>query len=149
VAKGGDPVLEKRAARDVLTFDELADRYLEDHAKPNKRSWEEDKRQLDSSLLPKWRNQPAGEITSDDLLGVINAKLREGAPVGANRLRALVSRIYSFAAEQRLVAAASNPVIGVKKPAWERSSFPTACECSRPQIVPASERRGRFRGTPE
>jgi len=121
VAKGGDPVLEKRAARDVLTFGQLADRYLEDHAKPNKRSWEEDKRQLDSSLLPKWKNQPAGEISSDDLLGVLNAKLREGAPVAANRLRALVSRIYTFGAEQRLVSATANPVIGVKKPAREKS----------------------------
>jgi hypothetical protein len=79
VAKGGDPVLEKRAARNVLTFGELADRYLEEHAKPNKRSWEEDQRQLDSSLLPKWRNQPAGEITSDDLLTLLNAKLRQRA----------------------------------------------------------------------
>ncbi len=41
--------------------------------------------------------------------------MRAGAPVAANRLRALVSRIYTFAAEQRLVPAAANPVIGVKK----------------------------------
>jgi hypothetical protein len=41
VAKDGDPLVEKRTARDVLTFGQLADRYLEDHAKPNKRSWEE------------------------------------------------------------------------------------------------------------
>jgi integrase len=121
VAKGGDPVLEKRAARDVLTFGELADCYLEDHAKPNKRSWEEDKRQLDSSLLPKWKNHPAAEISSDDLLALLNAKLRDGAPVAANRLRALVSRIYTFGAEQRLVPATANPVIGVKKPARETS----------------------------
>ena len=61
VAKGGDPVSEKRAARDVLTFGELAQRYIDDHAKPNKRSWAEDERQLESSLLPKWQNRPAGE----------------------------------------------------------------------------------------
>jgi integrase len=52
---------------------------------------------------------------------VLNAKLRDGAPVAANRLRALVSRIYTFGAEQRLVSAAANPVIGVKKPAREKS----------------------------
>ena len=34
VAKGRDPVVEKRAARDVLTFGELADTYIENHAKP-------------------------------------------------------------------------------------------------------------------
>lgn len=119
VAKGGDPVLEKRAARDVLTFGELAEEYIQHHAKPNKKSWAEDQRQLDSGLLPKWRNRAAVEVTAEDLLALLNAKLRDGAPVAANRLRALVSRIYTFGAEQRRVPATANPVIGVKKPTKE------------------------------
>lgn len=119
VAKGRDPVVEKRTAREVLTFDELAESYIEDHAKPRKRSWAEDERQLNADLLPKWRTRPAVEVTADDLLAVLNAKLRDGAPVAANRVRALVSRIYTFGAEQRLVPAAVNPVIGVKKPTKE------------------------------
>jgi integrase len=119
VAKGGDPVVEKRTAREVLTFGELAESYIENHAKPTKRSWAEDERQLKADLLPKWRTRPAVEVTADDLLAVLNAKLRDGAPVAANRVRALVSRIYTFGAEQRLVPAAVNPVIGVKKPTKE------------------------------
>jgi len=39
VAHGGDPVVEKRAARDVLTFGALAREYIDGYAKPNKRSW--------------------------------------------------------------------------------------------------------------
>ena len=119
VAKGGDPVAEKRAAREVLTFGALAERYIEDHAKPNKRSWAEDQRQLDANLLPKWKNRPAAEVTAEDLLNVLNAKVKAGAPVAANRVRALVSRIYTFGAEQRLVLANVNPVLGVKKPTKE------------------------------
>jgi integrase len=119
IARGGDPARDKQIARDVLTFGELAQRYIDDHAKPNKRSWAEDQRQLDASLLPKWRNRPAPEIATEDVIALLNAKVRDGAPVAANRLRALVSRIYTFGAEQRLVPAASNPVIGVKKPAKE------------------------------
>jgi integrase len=119
VVKGGEPVHEKRVARDVLTFGDLAKRYLDDYAKPSKRSWKEDERQLEAGLLPKWKNRPALEITSEDLLAVLNAKVREGSPVAANRYRALVSRIYTFGAEQRLVSATSNPVIGVKKPTKE------------------------------
>ena len=119
VAKGGDPVVEKRTAREALTFGELAESYIENHAKPTKRSWAEDDRQLNADLLPKWRTRPALEITADDLLAVLNAKLRDGATVAANRVRALVSRIYTFGAEQRLVPASANPVIGVKKPTKE------------------------------
>src|SRR4051812_13155621 len=47
VAMGGDPVLHKRAAREVLSFGQLATEYIEHHAQPNKRSWAEDARQLE------------------------------------------------------------------------------------------------------
>jgi integrase len=119
VAHGGDPVVEKRAAREVLTFGELAKEYIDSYAKPNKRSWEEDDRQLNASLLPRWKTRPAAEVSAEDLLVVLNAKVKAGAPVAANRLRALVSRIFTFGAEQRLVAPTANPVIGVKKPTKE------------------------------
>ena len=121
VAHGGDPVVEKRAAREVLTFGKLADTYIEDYAKLSKKSWEEDERQLESDLLPKWKSRPAAEIKSEDLLSILNAKVRNGSPVAANRLRALVSRIFTFGADQRLVPPSANPVIGVKKPTKELS----------------------------
>ena len=116
--QGGDPVAEKRAAREVLTFGELGER----HRGPRQaeqaelgRRW----RQLDASLLPKWRNRPAAEVTAEDLLVVLNAKVKAGAPVAANRVRALVSRIYTLGAEQRLVLPNVDPVLGVKKPTKE------------------------------
>jgi hypothetical protein len=58
VAHGGDPVVEKRAVREVLTFGALASKYIDDYAKPNKNSWQEDQRQLDADLLPKWKTRP-------------------------------------------------------------------------------------------
>jgi hypothetical protein len=121
VAHGRDPVADKHAAREVLTFGQLAEAYVEEYAKPNKKSWGEDKRQIDADLLPKWKSRPAGEIKAEDLLAILNAKVRDGAPVAANRVRALVSRIFNFAANQRLLPATANPVIGVKKPTKEKS----------------------------
>jgi integrase len=97
----------------------LAQEYIDSYAKPNKRSWREDERQLNASLLPKWKTRPAAEISAEDLLTLLDATVRAGAPVAANRLRALVSRIFTFAAGQRLVAPTANPVIGVKKPTKE------------------------------
>ena len=77
----------------MLTFGALAERYIDDHPKPHKRSCAEDQRQLDATLLPKWKNRPAADVTSEDLLTVLNAKLKAGAPVAASRVRALVSRL--------------------------------------------------------
>lgn len=145
VAHGGDPALEKQAAREVLTFADLAKRYIDDYAKPKKKSWEEDQRRLDADLLPKWKTRPAGEISADDLLAILNAKVRDGSPVSANRLRALVSRMFTFAAEQRLVPPTANPVIGVKKPTKETSRdrvltddeirrIWTACDTQNPYV---------------
>jgi hypothetical protein len=71
---------------------------------------------LNADLWPKLRTRPAVEVTADDLLAVLNAKLRDGAPVAANRVRALVSRIYTVGAEQHVVPPTANPAIGVKKP---------------------------------
>jgi hypothetical protein len=82
---------------------------VETYAKPNKRSGQEDEPQLGTSLLPKWKTRPAAEISAEDLLAVLNAKVKDGAPVAANRLRALVSRIFTFGAEQRLVSPTANP----------------------------------------
>src|SRR5262245_32641090 len=39
VALGKDPAREKQARAQALTFNELADLYLERYAKPKKRSW--------------------------------------------------------------------------------------------------------------
>jgi len=46
------------------TFGALAKEYLDSYARPNKRSWREDERQLNASLLPKWKTRPAAEISA-------------------------------------------------------------------------------------
>ena len=55
------------------------------------------------------------------MLAILNAKVKNGSPVAANRVSALVSCIFSFAAEQRLLPPTASPVIGVKKPTKEAS----------------------------
>jgi hypothetical protein len=67
-------------------------------------------RGINADLLPKWKSRPEAEIKAEDLLAILNAKVRDGSPVAANRVRALVSRIFTFAAQQRLVPPAANPL---------------------------------------
>src|SRR5438093_5221186 len=59
VVQGEDPASERRAANEAITFGELTDQYVEKHAKPKKRSWEEDERILRVYVPKSWRSSPA------------------------------------------------------------------------------------------
>jgi len=69
-----DPAAAKRARRSALTFSQLAEHYIEQWAKPRKRSWRDDARRLRTICQPRWGSQPASEVTRTDvrkLLGEI------------------------------------------------------------------------------
>ena len=119
VAKGGDPAADKRAARQAVTFKELAAEYIERHAKPRKKSWAEDQRQIDADLLPLWKHKLAAAVSRRDVRDLLDRMADRGASVGANRTRALVSKIYNFGLERELVD--HNPANGVAKVGRERS----------------------------
>lgn len=78
------------------SFAELAELYLERHAKPRKRSWRYDERQLDRDLLPAWGKRKAVDIRRSDVHQVLDAILDRGSPAMANRTRALISKIFNF-----------------------------------------------------
>jgi Arm DNA-binding domain len=148
ISRGGDPAAEKRAARDVLTFGQLAEKYLELHAEEHKKSWKEDERQLRVDLLPKWKNTSAGDIKRADVRATLDRITSRGAKVAANRVRALISKIYNFGIERELVD--RNPVIGVRKLAAEGSRERvltedeirrvwTACETQSPAWLRGSD----------
>src|SRR5438094_839666 len=62
VAKGNDPMAQKAALRIAGTFGELADFYMDEHSKPNKKSWSDDRRMLDAYILPAWEHMKASAI---------------------------------------------------------------------------------------
>lgn len=121
VATGGDPVAEAEAEeREGFTFRELAAEYMERHAKPKKstRSVAEDQRQLDKDVLPAWGDVPVSEITKRDVIDLLNRIVDRGAPVMANRTRALVHRVFNFGLEEDLTD--HNPALKVKPRTDER-----------------------------
>lgn len=95
---GKDPGAEKTAARKAETFGELADAYLE-VAKKRKRSWGEDERILNAELLDHWRTKKVRHLTRRDVRERIDV-IAERAPVMANRVWALVSKMFNFAIER-------------------------------------------------
>jgi len=114
VHHGNDPATAKREARAAETFGELAALYLERHAKVEKRSWPEDERIIDRELNPAWKHRKATEIKRADAIALLDQIVERDAPVMANRVKALVSKIFNFAIRRGIVEA--NPAHGVGSP---------------------------------
>lgn len=117
-AAGDDPAQAKRTQRDALTVGELAERYLVEYARPRKRSWKEDRRLLTHAVLPIWRHQAARDIQRADARALVQAVATRGAPIAANRLRALLHTLFGFAVAHEIVEA--NPITHVPRPGIER-----------------------------
>lgn len=100
--KGEDPLAERQRRRGADTIGELAERYIEEHAKPNKRSWKEDDRRMEKYVLPVWRHRKVEDIRRGDVRELV-AKIARTAPVEANRVLALVRKMFSFALDEEKI----------------------------------------------
>lgn len=118
VAMGKDPQEEKVQDRLAMTFGDLASEYIEKHAMPNKRSWKEDQRMLDCDVLPHWKHIKANKIKRRDVILLLDIVLQRGAEVLANRILALVRKIFNFGIERDILE--FNPCSNIKRPIDER-----------------------------
>ena len=117
--EGADPAHERHAARAVFTVGDLARLYIEQHAKPHKKSWREDQWKLAKYILPVWTSRPVTEITRMDVHELLDVIVADGSPVQANRVQALISKVWAFAVDRGYVEA--NPCYRMAKPAPERA----------------------------
>ena len=112
LAKGGNPSQDRRKARAETTVGELFTMYLEGHAKPHKKSWQGDQDQFDRCLVV-WKARRLSEIRPADV-AALHAKIgRENGIYSANRLLALLSTMFTFAAGLGFTGV--NPAKGVKR----------------------------------
>lgn len=109
---------EKAERRASPTIGELVTEYLEKWAKPRKRSWKEDERQLQKDVTPKWGERKARDVTRRDVRLMIETVAARGSPIAANRLLAVVRRMFNFAVEQDILE--HSPCTGIKAVAKER-----------------------------
>ena len=99
-AHGDDPGLKKDRDREAPTFKQLADRYVEEYAKPRKRTWQKDQRLLEKNLIPGLGRHKAHMITRADLRAELNKVKNRPAPVEANRTFEVVRRLFNWAIEE-------------------------------------------------
>jgi integrase len=124
VADGADPAAERRAEREASTFAELVHEYLEKHAKTRKRSWREDQRILCGSphkkrtrkpayeaFVKRWGHRRLKDMTRPEIRAVLE-EIAERGPIMANRVLALVRKMFNFAIEHDWVE--TNPCHMIK-----------------------------------
>lgn len=121
---GVNPIEQRRQDRrdaTTKTYKALADRYLNEHAKRHKRprSAEEDERNLRVHILPKWGKRDFRKLRRADVVELIESIVSDGKPTAANRVQALISKIFSFAMDADLLDA--NPAARLRKRGAEES----------------------------
>lgn len=119
VVDGRDPqrerVARREAVRNALTFDALAQRYIDEYAKPRKTSWQNDAGYL-RRPREKWKDRPAGEVTRRDVIDLLDV-VKATAPVSANRTQSILVTLFNWAVDGELIEV--NPISRLKKRAKE------------------------------
>ncbi len=124
VKSGGDPAEDRAGDRKAATVAQLAERYMAEWAGLHKRprSAEEDARNLRLHVLPAFGLRKVRDITKHDVekLHAALSVERDGdspersTPARANRVRALLSKMFALAEDWNIRPVGSNPCRGVK-----------------------------------
>lgn len=100
VDQGIDPQAIRKAERSKGTFEELACRYVEEHAKNKNKSWRQAERLIRRYALPKLGGLPIGDISRTDIEAVIRAIHK---PILANAVLASLSAVLSWAIRKEVI----------------------------------------------
>jgi integrase len=113
VAEGRAPGAQRADTVDAAVA-QFMDRHARRHYRP--RPLKETERLLNRHVLARWRGRKLDSITRGDVRALLDSV---SAPIMANRLHNLVSKLFNWAVAADLLI--TSPVAGIKKPFAERS----------------------------
>ncbi len=113
---GTDTAEARHAVFAASTVADLADRYLREHAIPKKKpsSVKSDTQLLTNHILPAFGARRVSEVTRPDVVA-LHTKVGTTAPGAANRVIAVVSKMFNLAEIWELRPDGSNPCRHVKR----------------------------------
>jgi integrase len=128
--RGIDPRIEierqrlSEARRQENSFASVAEAYFAHIKRQGHRQGAEIEREIRCEFISRWASRPITEITRHDLLEVIDAALKRGAPSKAHHLFSYASRLFNWAIERGAYGLEHSPthgmrparIIGEKKP---------------------------------
>jgi integrase len=112
IAEGRDPSQERQTQRREPTFGDLADAYMERHARPHKRSWMRDEAAINGTLS-KWRSRRLSDISPDEVARLHERIGKEKGHYAANRTLALLRTMFNVGRHWRLFVG-PNPTEGIR-----------------------------------
>jgi integrase len=117
VRAGTDPAAAEQQAkaerRRMPTVAEFAVEYIERHAKPHKRTWAEDQRLLNREVLPVIGALKLDAVHRRDIVALLDGLRDRGVPVLANRVLAVVRKMFAFAVERSVTE--QSPVTHIRQ----------------------------------
>jgi integrase len=119
VDRGQDPAKAKQLRRTADTVADLAEAYLEEHAKPEKRSWKKDESYLKRTVIPELGTMKVADVTRAHVRTLFNAK-KKTTPIAANRTLEVLRKMFNWAIENDRAPLIANPCSRIQK-AEERS----------------------------
>ncbi|EIE1286463.1 tyrosine-type recombinase/integrase [Vibrio vulnificus] len=99
IALGNDPKAIRDEKRNVLTFQEFAERHYLPYAMMNKLTAKSDAGSLKLHFYPKWGKKPLTDIGQQDIQKLLDGLLEGRKPATVNRLRSLILRMFRLAME--------------------------------------------------
>lgn len=112
---GADLVAQRRAARGIRTFEELAKEFMSVHvlAKRKPKSYKSYASLLNHHILPSIGKKPLTEISKLDI-SKLHSKMKS-TPGAANRTLAVISSAWNWAAVRDEVDRNQNPAVGIER----------------------------------
>jgi len=117
--KGIDPARKRQEYIKGWTVDRLCDEFLEKYSEVKKRprSAKEDRLNLARDVRPAWGELKAVDIRRGDVVILLDAVVKRGAPTQANRTLATIRKMFAWALERQVIE--FNPASGITKPGKE------------------------------
>jgi integrase len=144
IAHGADPAARRAEDKNAETLNELAAMFLAQHVETKRKPATVDQYRhvLERFVLPALGSRKANKVTAADIARLHakawapgdQAKRRKpkNRPYKANRVLAVVSSLYTFAAKRRIVPHGMNPARGIDRyPEKQRERFLSTDELAR------------------
>jgi integrase len=112
-ARGENPLEAIQTRKAELTFDELFTSYMAQHARPHKRTADEDEDKYRRHVAATLARLPLSRLTVRDIAALHSRVTRDAGPTTANRVHSLILGVFNWSIRHGITT--TNPAKGVKR----------------------------------